>query len=86
MPNIKTYCRIKPTKEAYEEIEASKTRLYLKVPEILKDFQSNQKGSRSFISHEFNYNHIFLQETTQQEVFDVVAQEIITGNIKCVHM
>lgn len=79
MPNIKTYCRIKPTAETYEEHESTKTTLYLRVPEVLKDFASNQKGSRSFVSHEFNFDHIFLQEATQQDVFEVVAEKIVHG-------
>lgn len=79
MPNIKTFCRIKPTAETYEEYESTKTTLYLRVPEVLKDFASNQKGSRSFVSHEFNFDHIFLQEATQQDVFEVVAEKIVHG-------
>lgn len=81
MPNIKTYCRIKPSEESYDEFESTKTTLHLRVPEVLKDFSSNQKGSRSYISHEFNFNHIFLQQATQQDIFDVVALEIVNGKL-----
>lgn len=79
MPNIRTFCRIRPTNETYDEYETTKTTLHLRVPEVLKDFTSNQKGSRSCVSHEFNFDHIFQQEATQQDVFNVVAQEIVTG-------
>ena len=79
MPNIKTFCRIKPTEETYEEHEASRKTLYLRVPEVLKDFNSNSKGSRTCVNHEFNFDHIFMQDATQQNVFDVAALDIVTG-------
>ncbi|XP_053385145.1 uncharacterized protein LOC128550327 isoform X2 [Mercenaria mercenaria] len=77
MPNIKTFCRIKPTQETYEEFEASKKTIYLRVPEVLKDFNSNSKGSRACVNHEFNFDHIFMQDASQQDVFDVAALEIV---------
>ncbi|XP_052233464.1 kinesin-like protein KIF3A isoform X2 [Dreissena polymorpha] len=79
MPNIKTFCRIKPTEEAYNEMETTKTTLYLRVSEVLKDFGANQKGSRSFINHEFNFDHIFQQNASQQDIFDVAALDIVNG-------
>lgn len=79
MPNIKTFCRIKPTEEAYNESETTKTTLFLRVPEVLKDFGANQKGSRSFINHEFNFDHIFQQNASQQDIFDVAALDIVNG-------
>ncbi|WAR02936.1 KIF6-like protein [Mya arenaria] len=79
MPNIKTFCRIKPTSLTYPEHETSNSTLYLRVPELLKDFNSNSKGSRSTINHEFNFDHIFMQDASQQDVFDVAALEIVKG-------
>lgn len=78
MPNIKTYCRIKPTEEIYD-FENTKKTLYLRVPEVLKDFSSNNKSSRSFVSHEFNFDHIFMADATQENVFNVAALEIVNG-------
>ncbi|KAL4224986.1 hypothetical protein ACF0H5_015681 [Mactra antiquata] len=79
MPNIKTFCRIKPTTESYDDFEASSKTIFLRVPEVLKDFNANNKGSRPFISHEFNFNHIFMQDATQENVFNVAALDIVNG-------
>ena len=81
MPNIKTFCRIKPTSETYEDHEATQDTLRLRVPEILKDFTDVYKGSRSYISHEFNFDHVFQQSTSQGEIFDVAALEIVNGEL-----
>ena len=80
MPNIKTFCRIRPTKTEYENHEVANNKLLLTVPEVIKDFGSTaQKGSRSMINHEFNFDHIFLRDATQQDVFDIVALDIVNG-------
>ena len=81
MPHVKTFCRIKPTKQTYEEQETTDNTLYLRVPEVIKDFSSTNKSSRSYINHEFNFDYIFKQDATQEDVFNVTALDIVTG--KC---
>ena len=79
MPQIKTYCRIKPTESTYEDHELSDDLLFLRVPEVLKDFSSTRTGSRSTINHEFHFDYIFKQTCTQEEIFDKTAVEIVKG-------
>ena len=79
MPQIKTFCRIKPTESTFEDHDLSDNRLFLRVPEVLKDFTSVRHGSRATINHEFSFDYIFKQEATQEEVFDVTALEIVKG-------
>lgn len=79
MPQIKTYCRIKPTETTFEDHELLDNRLFLRVPEVLKDFTSVRQSSRATINHEFNFDYIFKQDSTQEEVFDVSALEIVKG-------
>ena len=80
MPQIKTYCRIKPTSSTFEDHDLTDNKLFLRVPEVLKDFSSVRQGSRHTINHEFNFDYIFKQEASQEEVFDVTALEIVKGN------
>ncbi|XP_033751791.1 LOW QUALITY PROTEIN: kinesin heavy chain-like [Pecten maximus] len=79
MPQIKTFCRIKPTPDYYPEFEVSQETLYLRVPEVLRDFSSVGKSRGAVISHEFKFNYIFNNTATQDEVFDVAAKEIVEG-------
>ena len=79
MPQIKTFCRVKPTKSTYEDHELTDGRLFLRVPEVLKDFTSARASSRTTINHDFKFDYIFKQETTQEEIFNVAAQEIVEG-------
>ncbi|XP_060082119.1 kinesin heavy chain-like [Ylistrum balloti] len=79
MPQIKTFCRIKPTPDYYPEFEVSQETLYLRVPEVLRDFSSSGKSRGAVISHEFKFNYIFNNTATQDEVFDVAAKEIVEG-------
>ena len=80
MPQIKTFCRIKPTQEYYPEFEVSRDTLYLRVPEVLRDFESQPGRSRGAqIAHEFHFDYIFNNTATQEEVFDQAAKEIVEG-------
>ncbi|KAJ8298689.1 hypothetical protein KUTeg_022749 [Tegillarca granosa] len=79
MPQIKTFCRIKPTEEYYPEFELSTAVLHLRVPELLRDIGSPNKNQRNIVSHEFNFDYIFNSDTTQEQVFDVAAKEIVEG-------
>ena len=79
MPQIKTFCRVKPTEAIYEDHELTEDKIFLRVPEVLKDFNAARASSRSTINHEFRFDYIFKQDTTQEEVFDIAAQEIVKG-------
>ncbi|OWF53096.1 kinesin heavy chain-like isoform X2 [Mizuhopecten yessoensis] len=79
MPQIKTFCRIKPTPDYYPEFEVSQETLYLRVPEVLRDFTSSGKSRGAVISHEFKFSYIFNNTATQEEVFDVAAKDIVEG-------
>nr|XP_034331855.1 kinesin heavy chain isoform X9 [Crassostrea gigas] len=77
MPQIRTLCRIKPTAEYYPEFEASRNTLYLRVPEVLRENWENSVRGKANVSHEFNFDYIFKNTATQEEVFEVAAKEII---------
>lgn len=79
MPQIRTLCRIKPTAEYYPEFEASRNTLYLRVPEVLRENWENSVRGKANVSHEFNFDYIFKNTATQEEVFEVAAKEIIQG-------
>lgn len=79
MPQIRTLCRIKPTAEYYPEFEASRNTLYLRVPEVLRENWENNVRGKANVSHEFNFDYIFKNTATQEEVFEVAAKEIIQG-------
>ncbi|KAL3841622.1 hypothetical protein ACJMK2_019736 [Sinanodonta woodiana] len=78
MPNIKTYCRIKPTTETYPDYEVTKETLHLRVPEVIRDVSTVNK-SHNTINHAFHFDYIFSIDTSQEEVFDKAAVDIIQG-------
>lgn len=80
MPQIRTLCRIKPTAEYYPEFEASRNTLHLRVPEVLRENWTEGVRGKATVSHEFNFDYIFKNTATQEEVFEVAAKEIIQGN------
>ncbi|XP_078333663.1 uncharacterized protein LOC111136397 isoform X5 [Crassostrea virginica] len=77
MPQIRTLCRIKPTAEYYPEFEASRNTLHLRVPEVLRENWTEGVRGKATVSHEFNFDYIFKNTATQEEVFEVAAKEII---------
>lgn len=83
MPQIKTFCRIKPTEEYYPEFELSTAVLHLRVPELLRDIGSQNRNQRNIVSHEFNFDYIFNSDASQEQVFDVAAKEIVEGETGC---
>lgn len=78
MANIRTYARIKPTKEPYEGLDTTDNRVYLRVSEQNLQNKSGKPQINSG-SHQYQFKHVFNAKVTQQGVFDGVAKEIITG-------
>ncbi|KAK3594078.1 hypothetical protein CHS0354_040846 [Potamilus streckersoni] len=78
MPNIKTYCRIKPTTEIYPDYEATKDTLHLRVPEVIRDVSTVNKSHTS-INHAFHFDYIFSIDTSQEDVFNKAAVDIVQG-------
>ena len=79
MPQIRTFCRIKPTAEYYPEFEVSHDTLSLRVPELLRDYNNSKANNRTTVHHEFHFNYIFKNIATQEEVFDMAAKDIVAG-------
>ncbi|XP_076114042.1 uncharacterized protein LOC143082305 isoform X1 [Mytilus galloprovincialis] len=79
MPQIRTFCRIKPTGDYYPEFEVSHDTLSLRVPELLRDYNNPKANNRTTVHHEFHFNYIFKNVATQEEVFDVAAKDIVAG-------
>ena len=85
MPQIRTFCRIKPTADYYPEFEVTHDTLSLRVPELLRDYNNSKANNRTSIHHEFHFNYIFKNIATQEEVFDVAAKDIVAGNYVSPH-
>ena len=82
MSHIKTFARIKPAEELYEnyEIKGKKT-FSLRVPELLRDCGLLASKSRSStISYDFQFDRMFDPAGSQEEVYTVAAKEIVTGS------
>ena len=79
MAHIKTYARIKPSSRRYDEFEAAATKLYIRVPDVLRDASGQVRTRMCSMNHEFKFTHVFPETALQEEVFDGVARDIIGG-------
>ncbi len=83
MAHIKTYLRIKPSNNPYDDFENSQNTIYFRVPETLRADSATSMGSRTkvggTINHEFRFNQIFGQDASQEQVFDTSAKSIVDG-------
>jgi hypothetical protein len=81
MSHIKTYARIKPAQELYSEFEIhNKKKLSLRVPELLSHYGLVSSKNRSgTICYDFQFDRIFDDLCTQEEIFNVTAKDIVTG-------
>ncbi|XP_005096040.1 kinesin heavy chain [Aplysia californica] len=78
MAQIKTFARLKPSRKPYPGYEINKNVLTLHIPDS-KDFLMLDpvQAVHSNLSYDILFTNIFQPETTQEEVFDGVANNII---------
>ena len=88
MAHIKTYCRIKPTKSSFGDYQISTDTLHIQVPENLRDTATDVNiRHRPVINHDFKFTYVFTEDTSQEDVFNRLAKDIVDGTVKtAVHL
>ncbi|XP_076451124.1 uncharacterized protein LOC143287006 [Babylonia areolata] len=81
MSHIKTFARLKPAQELYEDYEiGGKKTFSLRVPELLRDYGLQPANGRyPTISYDFQFDRVFDDAAGQEEVYNVAARDIVTG-------
>ncbi|XP_041365194.1 kinesin-like protein KIF6 [Gigantopelta aegis] len=79
MAHIRTYARLKPTAEPYDEYDISNNCLQIRVPEVYRDYGSSPGKVKSNICYDFKYDNVFNTDISQEDVFNAVAYDIIEG-------
>ncbi len=80
MAHIKTYVRVKPTKRQFDDYDTTVDKLYMRVPELIREYggvSGRPKGG--VINHEFRFTQVFPNKTSQKELFDAAAKDIVDG-------
>jgi len=74
MARIQIYARIRPTDRSYEGIQTSKHHVHI----TTSNEESQVKFSKTQVPrHQFKFYHVFERDSSQEEVFDVVAKHMI---------
>lgn len=74
MAKIQIYARIRPTDNSYEGILTSENHVHISTGDENPQIKfSKAPGSK----HDFKFNHVFEQSTTQEEVFETVAKHMV---------
>ncbi|XP_013389271.1 kinesin-like protein KIF16B isoform X2 [Lingula anatina] len=79
MPTIKTFARIKPCKNAYDDFDVTKDRVYLRTAQN-RDYNTSPTKTRAntgTVNHEFKFDTVFSSSTVQEEVFETAAKDIV---------
>ena len=79
MAHIRTYARLKPSADPYDEYDITNNCLQIRVPEVYRDYGSSPGKLRSNICYEFRYDNVFNIQASQEDVFNAVAYDIIEG-------
>ena len=82
MAKIKTFARIKPAEDLYDDFDTTRNKLYLRIPDSYsRDSTLYNRTRAPIVNHEFKYSQIFTATASQQEVYDVAAKSIIDGMV-----
>ncbi|KAK7491439.1 hypothetical protein BaRGS_00017268 [Batillaria attramentaria] len=81
MSHIKTYARLKPTEDLYEDYEIQGKKVFsIRVPEFVRDYGASPSKNRTpTISYDFKFERVFDTSVGQEQVYNIAAQEIVTG-------
>ncbi|KAF6028211.1 hypothetical protein EB796_013480 [Bugula neritina] len=80
MASIKTYARVKPADDLYDDYETTRNRLYLRIPDSYgRDSTLYNRTRAPIVNHEFKYSQVFGTSATQEEVFNISTKNIIDG-------
>lgn len=79
MSSIKTFARVKPTDKPYDDFDTTLDRLYFRLSDGRENYgnQNKSKSGSNTVNHEFKFNSVFNAHTTQEEVFEKSAKEIV---------
>ena len=80
MAKIRTFARLKPAENLYDDYETTRNRLYLRIPDSYgRDSALYNRTRVPIVNHEFKYSQVFNTQSSQEEVFNVSAKNIIDG-------
>lgn len=80
MAKIRTFARIKPAEDLYDDFDTTRNRLYLRIPDSYgRDSTLYNRTRIPIVNHEFKYSQVFPAKSSQEEVYDVAAKSIIDG-------
>lgn len=80
MAKIRTFARIKPAENLYDDYETTRNRLYLRIPDSYgRDSTLYNRTRAAIVNHEFKYSQVFNTNATQDDVFNIAAKNIIDG-------
>lgn len=80
MAKIRTFARIKPGENLYDDYETTRHRLYLRIPDSYgRDSTLYNRTRAPIVNHEFKYSQVFNTDVSQEEVFNISAKNIIDG-------
>lgn len=77
MAHIKTYCRIKPSSTAYQDLKVIDNNIVIRLSDISPDL--TKVRPKSAVNYQFLFGHVFIPTTSQTEIFETVASSIIQG-------
>ncbi|KAL8591508.1 hypothetical protein ACOMHN_000523 [Nucella lapillus] len=81
MSHIKTFARLKPTEELYDDFEINGKKTFsLRVPELLRDYGTQgTQNCYPTISYDFQFDRVFDTSVSQEEVYTITSKDIVTG-------
>ncbi len=81
MSKIQIYARIRPTNHhryhRHDGLTSSENRIHLKVGEVEESGSQTRFSRAPGTKHEFKFDHVFEEDATQEEVFDIVAKKVV---------
>lgn len=82
MAKIRTFARIKPSDSQYDDYDCTRNKLYLRIPDSYsRDSTLYNRTRAPIVNHEFKYTQVFNTTTTQEEMYNSAAKNIIDGNV-----
>lgn len=80
MAKIRTYARIKPSQDQYDDFDCTRNRIYMRIPDSYsRDSTLYNRTRTPIVNHEFKYTQVFGVDADQEDVYNNSAKSIIDG-------
>lgn len=80
MAKIRTFARIKPSEDLYDDFDTTRNKLYMRIPDSYsRDTTLYNRSRAPIVNHEFKYTQVFGVHSTQTEIYDIAAKNILDG-------